>query len=195
MSSYNNCTELNCSIHFHLTCRVCGCELTLYDHGNYGGRSLLIKQQNANFGNDYYHDTAESARVQGQCRWLLYQNSNFAGQAHLIEAQDYPSSIGWEGNGNRISSARALPPPGTVAIVLFQHSRFTGRMLVLYASDSNLSLVDFNDQLSSFIITGGRWTFCEHTGYRGTSSTYGPGEYTGPPSGIGNDRVSSVKRN
>jgi hypothetical protein len=168
----------------------------LYDHGNYGGRSLLIKQQNADFGNDYYHDRAESAQVQGQCRWLLYQNSDFNGQAHLILAQNYPSSIRWGGNGNRISSARALPPPGTEAIALFQHGQFRGRMLVLYASDPDLrSMTDFNDQLSSFIITGGRWTFYDHTDYSGRSSTHGPGEYTGPPSGIGHDRVSSVLKN
>ena len=148
--------------------------------------------RNANFGNDYYHDRAESARVRGRCQWLLYEHPNFAGQAHLIEAQDYPSSVGWGGNGNRISSARALPPPGTQAIVLFQHGHFKGRMLVLNASDPNLPLVDFNDQLSSFIITGGSWTLYEHADYTGTSITYGPGEYTGPPSGIGHDKVSSI---
>ena len=168
----------------------------MYDHGNYGGRSLLIKQQNADFGNDYYHDRAESAQVQGQCRWLLYQHSDFHGQAHLIVSQNYPSSIGWGGNGNRISSARALPPPGTDAIALFQHSHFTGRMLVLYASDPDLrSMTDFNDQLSSFIITGGHWTFYEHTDYHGRSSTFGPGDYTGAPSGLGHDQVSSVYKN
>ena len=177
-----------------LNCRDCGCALTLYDRGNYQGRSLLIKQQIANFGHDYYHDRAESARVIGNCKWLLYQHSNFAGEAHLISAQDYSTSVGWGGNGNRFSSARALPPAGKDAIVLFQHGHFKGRMLVLYASDPNLPLIEFNDQLSSFIITGGRWTFYEHTDYSGRSSTYGPGEYTGPPSDIGHDRVSAVQK-
>ena len=69
-------------------------------------------------------------------------------------------------------------------------------MLVLYASDPNLPLVDFNDQLSSFIITGGSWTFYEHPNYRGRRSSYsGEGDYTSPPSGIGHDRVSSIRKN
>ena len=169
--------------------------MTLYDHGNYDGRQLLIKQQNADFGNDYYHDRAESAQVEGYCRWLLYEHALFVGHAHLISAHDYPSSVGWGGSGNRISSARALPPPGTEAVALFQHGHFTGRMLVLYASDPNLPLIDFNDQVSSFIITGGSWTFYEHTDYGGSYCTFEVGDYTGPPHCIGHDVVSSVRKN
>ncbi len=168
----------------------------MYDHGNYGGRSLLIKQQNADFGNDYYHDRAESAQVKGPCRWLLYEHSNFIGQAHLIYPKYYSTSVGWGGYGNRISSARALPPPGTDAIALFQHGGFQGRMLVLYGSDPDLrSMSELNDQLSSFIITGGRWTLYEDTHYHGRRATFGPGDYKDvPPSKLGNDRVSSVHK-
>jgi hypothetical protein len=165
----------------------------VYDHSNYKGRSLLIKQQNADFRNDYFNDRVESAKVKGTCKWLLYQHINFDGQAVLIDARNYPSYINWEGSGNRVSSARALPPDGTEAIVLFQHSNFRGRMLVLDKSHPNLPAIDFNDQLSSFIITGGRWKLYQHTMYRGTSAMYGPGEYKSRPS-IGNDQLSSVKK-
>jgi hypothetical protein len=66
-------------------------------------------------------------------------------------------------------------------------------MLVLYASNSHLPAIDFNDQLSSFIITGGTWRLYQHSWYGGNGATYGPGEYTGRPS-IGNDQLSSVKK-
>ena len=82
---------------------------------------------------------------------------------------------------------------GTHAIVLFQHSRFRGRMLTLYGSNSNLPKLNFNDQLSSFIVTGGRWTLYEHTDYRGSKVTYGPGQYSSLPVGVKNDHISSIK--
>lgn len=169
--------------------------MTVYDHTNYGGRSLLIKQQNANFGNDYFHDRVESATVRGNCRWLLYEHGNFGGQTYILSAIDYASYHSWGGTGNRFSSARALPPPGTVAIALFQHPNYNGRMVVLYRSNHNLSSVDFGDTLSSFIVIGGSWTIFYHPNYYGTSGTYGPGEYPHPPSGIGHDQISSVRKN
>ena len=165
----------------------------MYDHGNYQGRSLLIKQQNADFRNDYFNDRVESARVEGNCRWLLYEHIDFEGQAALINAHNYNSYISWGGSGNRISSARALPPAGTEAIVLFQHVNFRGRMLVLYNSHYNLPAIDFNDQLSSFIVTGGSWRLYQHSQYSGSRATYGPGDYASQPA-IGNDQLSSVRK-
>ena len=90
----------------------CGCSLLAYDHANYGGRSLLIKQQNANFGNDYFNDRLESAIIQGNCQWLLYRDHLFLGNSHLLSPGYYPSAVSWGGVGNHITSARALPPRG-----------------------------------------------------------------------------------
>ena len=132
--------------------------------------------------------------MEGSCRWLFYEHTQFAGRTSLIYTHNYQSYIGWGGSGNHISSARALPPAGTEAIVLFQHTNFQGRMLVLYGSHSNLPAIDFNDHLSSFIITGGRWTLYQHTVYHGSSATYGTGDYATLPSGIGNDQLSSVRK-
>ena len=127
--------------------------------------------------------------MEGPCRWLLYEHSNFNGQEYLIDAKDYPSLI-----SKSISSARALPPPGTQAIALFQHGAYQGRMLVLYGSDPDLrAMTEFNDVLSSFIVIGGHWTLYEDTGYHGRSATFGPGDYRDvPPPLLGNDRLSSV---
>ena len=67
---------------------------------------------------------------------------------------------------------------------------------MLEGSNPNLPAIDFNDQLSSFIITGGRWTLYEHTSYQGKSVTLGPGQYTSASAlgGAGdNDQISSIK--
>ena len=171
--------------------------MRLYDHDNYGGRSLLLKQQNANFNNDYFSDRSESAKVYGNCKWLLYEHHDFnpqsVGQTRILSPGNYPSSLSWGGNGNRISSARVLPPQGTDAIVLFQHSNFQGRMLVLYGSSNHLTSLDFNDAVSSFIITGGHWTLYEHDNYQGRHATYRPGHYSTSPS-VGNDQITSVRK-
>ena len=181
--------------------RVCGCNLRAYDKTFYRGRMLLLKQQNANFLNDYYNDRVESVKVLGRCQWILYQHINFLGTSYILKPGRYPYPKRWGGVRNQISSARALPPKGKVAIVLFQHSYYRGRMLTLYTSNRNFLKLNFNDKMSSFIITGGRWTLYKHINYRGVRMTRGPGKYPTRKSWSrfwistpGNDQVSSVKR-
>lgn len=183
-------------VFFFATCRASGCDLRAYDKRNYRGRSLLMRQQNANFLNDYFNDRIESVKVHGKCQWLLYKHINFKGRCYILNPGSYSNPRTWGGRGNHISSARALPPQGTKAIVLFQHTNYRGRMLVLHGSNSNLPAIDFNDQLSSFIITGGRWTLYEHVGYKGRRVKLGPGMYTSATvlgRAGGNDKISSIK--
>ena len=178
------------------TCRSRGCYLRAYDRSYYRGRSLLLRQQNANFQNDYFNNRIESMRVYGQCQWLLYQSINFKGQSYIVSPGSYSSPSRWGGSGNRISSARALPAKGTKAIVLFQYPYYRGRMLVLYGSNSNLLAINFDNQLSSLIITGGHWALYEHSSYRGKSVILGPGKYTSASAlggAGGNDKISSIK--
>ena len=84
---------------------------------------------------------------------------------------EYISAPKWRGLTDRISSARALPPQGSAAIVLFEHYNYQGRMLVLNASNSYLGSNDFDDRISSFIVTGGMWKIYEHPYFKGRSAT------------------------
>ena len=93
-------------------CRGCGCELTAYDESNFGGRSLLVKQQNANFVNDYFNDRIESLIIKGGCDWLLYEHRDFGGRSYLLDPGSYQTAAKWGGRNNHISSARALPLKG-----------------------------------------------------------------------------------
>ena len=163
-----------------------------------------MRQQNADVRNDYFNDRIESMKVYGNCQWLLYQNINFEGQSYILNPGNYPSPKNWGGIANHISSARALPRKGKQAIVLFQHSNYRGRMLVLEGTTNNLPAIDFNDQLSSFIITGGSWTIFEHINCKGKHATVGPGQYSSAPSLLdntcrnkitANDKISSVRKN
>lgn len=134
-------------------------------------------EQNAIFGNDNFNDRTESIKISGPCQWLLYEHENFQGRSYIVNPGNYPSSNNWGGPGSSISSARALPAPGTKAIALFDDDEFRGRMALSYSTRSSLPGIDFNDRTSSFIITGGSWTLYSGTAFRGGSVTYGPGQY------------------
>lgn len=169
----------------------------VYDNNSYMGRSLLIRQQNARLINDDFNDRVESIKVSGSCPWIIYNSDNFLATSYILNPGNYPSPSSWGGFGNRISSARALPPPYTTAIALFQYDNYWGRMLVLYDSSKNLIPLDFNDKVNSFIINGGHWTLYADVDYTGRSVTYGPGQYTlsALRNAGGGNRISSVKKN
>ena len=117
--------------------------------------------------------------------WQLFQGNVF------IKTPGYYTSLATFDNS--VSSARALPPQETNAILLFEHGYYAGRMVVLYSSHQELPLLDFNDKISSVIVTGGTWTVYEHTVYHGHSKTIGQGYY--PQSPLGKDTISSVINN
>ena len=60
---------------------------------------------------------------------------------------------------NSLSAVRCLPEEGTQAIALFEDGHYVGQMQVIYSSNSNLALTNFDNRVSSFIITGGTWEF------------------------------------
>ncbi len=84
-------------------------------------------------------------------------------------------------------------------IVLFDHANFHGAHKHLYSSESNLAASDdnyFNDKISSFVVTSGRWQFFRDSNFSGpASNVYGPGNYNWVEAvNIPNDSVSSVRR-
>ena len=181
------------------TCRGCDCRLIVYVNANFYGRSLLILQQNADFRNDMFNNRVESARISGSCSWILYQDKNFnpvtfaTGRTYIVHPGRYNSAISWGGPGNHISSARALPPDGTRAIALFQHSNFEGRMTVLYGSANHFPALDFDDQVGSVIVTRGTWKLYERSNYQGNYTQFSTGQYPNLHTArIGNDELSSV---
>ena len=58
---------------------------------------------------------------------------------------------------NTLSAVRCLPAEGTPAIALFIHYYYFGRTQVLYSSSPNLELTNFDNTVSSLVITGGVW--------------------------------------
>ena len=172
----------------------------MYDDTNFGGRSLLILQQNARFTNNWFDDRVESAVITGSCSWILYHDKNFnrrspvTGRSYILQPGRYNTPISWGGLRNHISSARALPLNGTTAIALFQHTDFEGRMTVLYESVNRFRALDFNDAVGSVIVSGGTWKLYEHSNYRGEYTLLSAGHYPNLHTfRVGNDELSSIR--
>ena len=130
--------------------------------------------------------------VHGKCRWLFYEHPNFVGSTHVINSPYHASALNWGGSGDRLSSARVLPPAGVKAIVLFEHHHYNGRMLTLYGSHNDLRYLLFNDRVSSIIVIGGTWKIYKHTEYEEPSQTLSFSEY---PNGFNleDNTLSSVQ--
>ena len=94
---------------------------------------------------------------------------------------------------NILTAVYCLPAEGTPAIVLFEHDNYRGQMRVLTSSNPNLG--SFNDKVSSFIVTGGRWQLYTHENYQGSNVIRGQGLYPTPSSlsPVANDALTAVR--
>ena len=174
----------------------CECWATVFDGKYCKGRSLKIYHQNANLSNDYFDNRIESLSLSGPCHWLFYKEPHFKGNpVHLLKPGVYFRPDKWEGTGNEISSIRAIPPEGRVAICVFSEVGFKGRMMVLEDSNPDLPDVDFDKQISSVIVTGGNWILYAEIQYVGARVSVGKGRYSNVDDlDIGMNTISSVKK-
>ena len=181
----------------HAASFVLSSMLILYDFGDLTGPQL-VQTTDATLVGDGWNDRVSSIQVNGGCQWILYE--------HAWTFGDGISSVIGPGprtylNGtfgipdNSLSSIRCLPASGTQAIMLFVHHKYFGDILVVNSSYANLARANFDNTVSSFIITGGTWQLYSDFNYQGRSITHGVGVYPavsflGP---ISNDDLSSVK--
>ena len=106
-----------------------------------------------------WNNRASSAVVTGGCQWILYSAAGFGGSTSVIGPGSYLFSyIPTFGLPNNVLSAvRCLPAEGIPAIVLFDSDLYTWDMQVINSSNPNLALTNFDNRVSSFVITGGVW--------------------------------------
>ena len=77
---------------------------------------------------------------------------------------------------------------------LFQDDGFAGRSVAVDRNVRDLSRVGFNDEASSAVVRGGRWTLCSEARFRGRCVTLRPGRYASLREMGLNDVVSSVRQ-
>lgn len=83
-------------------------------------------------------------------------------------------------------------PNATAPAVLFEHSNFQGRYLVLDGPVASLQNVGFNDRASSLQIRSGRWEVCSERGFNGTCRIFDASVSNFKNSNF-NDVVSSIR--
>ena len=177
--------------------------LTLYDLRIGSSSSLELTTNDSSLADNGWNNRASSAIVSGGCQWILYDEADYAENASspvsppLIGPGSYPwnyrTTFGLP--DNVLSAVRCLPAEGTPTIALFLHHHYYGEMQVFNSSNPNLALTNFDDRVSSFIITGGTWEFFSGANYTGSMVTHGQGLYPTPfflrP--IVNDALTSVR--
>ena len=163
---------------------------------------MLITDDSNLANNGIWNDEASSIRVTGPCQWILYVVADYSdsGQSSVVGPGTTDYEFGYGINGFRlpndaVSSVRCLPANGTRNMVLFQHDRYRGRMIVLSSSNPDLGGVSFDNDVTSLVITGGTWQLHSSSNYQGFDVTLGRGNYPtatslGP---IGNDDLTSVR--
>ena len=78
---------------------------------------------------------------------------------------------------NVLSVVCCLPAEGMPALVLFENHWYFGRMQVINSSSPDLELPNFDNVVSSFVITGGVWELYSGVNYTGSMVTLGQGCY------------------
>ena len=168
-------------------------KLTLYDDSS---QSLVKTTSDSDLTDDGWNDRASSVGVSGACQWILYEHGSYDGNSAVIGpgGRYTPSTCpSFLLSNNILSSVYCLPAEGTPAIVLFEHGCYRGPIQVHMSSSRYLG--NFNDIVTSFIITGGTWQLYTDADYHGSSAERGPGHYPFPNSqtSFANDALSSVK--
>ena len=175
--------------------------LTLYD-GDIGSSPLELTTTDSSLVNDDWNDRASSAVVSGSCQWILYdtdfeENSTISS---VVGPGNYPFNFSSNETtfglpDNVLSAVRCLPPEGMPAIVLFEHDQYFGQMQVINSSNSNLARINFDNMVSSLVITGGVWELYSEANYTGSNVTRGQGLYPDVDNltPIENDDLTSVR--
>lgn len=181
--------------------------ITLYEHGNYGGRAVSLNGAVSSLESIGMNDTVSSLIVRGGT-WELCVHANYQPPCRQFGPGDH-GSVGEQFN-DQFSSARPVksvagnpgapsypsaPPAQSTAnadVVIFAGQNFTGGSRTLSGRMDSFDTIGFNDVVSSIIVNRGTWQFCTDANFRGNCQTLGPGRY---PSLSGNltNQISSAR--
>jgi len=147
-----------------------GATITLYEHVNYQGRSVVIDTDAPSLRYVNFNDITSSIRINGG-QWEVCLDSEFRGTCHVVD-NDLPNMSQWAFN-DRISSVRPVHREnrrGRVrdqGITLWSGPNFTGRSVTLIDAEDNLRLQSFNDTAQSVEVHSGIWTVCRDSNFEG----------------------------
>lgn len=186
--------------------------ITLYEHDDFRGQSLVIDRPMADLQRQGFNDRASSAEVLGE-PWEVCEHARFDGRCVVLRPGRYASLRALNLN-DRVSSVRQVgrdvhstedpryprppvtppaPLPVAAHVTFYEHDGFQGQSFTTDRQIGNFARVGFNDRASSVVVVGERWEACEEAFFGGRCIILRPGSY-GSLRAMGlNDRLSSVR--
>ncbi len=159
-------------------------EITLFEYGGFGGRSLTLRGYTPNLEQIGFNDKAASIVVRSGT-WQLCTDANFGGTCVTLSRGEYRNLDGRI--DGQLSSAREVGSYSNEtgnygnyrrgSVEIFDNTDFQGTSILLDRDSGNFSNNGFNDRARSIIVHDGTWTLCSDRGYGGNCRTYTRGRY------------------
>lgn len=171
--------------------------ITFYQYPNFQGNSFsahdYVVRMSAVDANFSWQDRISSCVITDDA-WIVYKDSEYRGGSAYLPPGRYPDGDAMRIGGDVMSSARRVPHYADPDpwILLFRDANYNGTVRVV--GEDLPSMNDWNDSVTSIIVTRGTWLLFADANYKGTQWILGPGQYSNSnAAGIRNDTVSSLR--
>ncbi|HEY1042975.1 MAG TPA: beta/gamma crystallin-related protein [Telluria sp.] len=175
-------------------------EITLYEHDNFNGRELTLREATPDLVRYDFNDRTSSIIVHSGA-WEVCVDSAFRGGCRVYERGQYRRV---DGMNDLISSVRQVGRDGNRGrragrddrdsmLQVFTSANLRGRSESIRRDLSDFTHIGFNDRTYGIRVEGGTWELCSDAGFRGVCRIYGPGVHQDLGRGLAG-RVSSARR-
>ena len=168
----------------------------LFSEPGLRGESIAVSGVNGSLDRQGFNDVAASMVVEGG-RWIFCTEPYFRGDCRVIGPGRY-ANLRDVGLSRSISSVRpaaasdvAPPVKANADIELFRGANFDGGSVAANRDVPRLG-PEYNDRISSAVVSNGRWELCTEADYGGRCVVVGPGRYA-DLGGLDN-QISSLRR-
>ncbi|XP_062845384.1 crystallin beta gamma X [Trichomycterus rosablanca] len=145
-------------------------KVTLFEQRNFAGRRLDLSSDCQRLSDKNFPERCNSVQVESGA-WVGYEYEHFRGRQYLwdmFDHGDYNCTDKWCGQGDRISSVRAIKqdtnPP---RVQLFERPGFSGRKNEFQDDIPNLMTRYNLNRAFSIRVLGGAWVVYQEPNYKG----------------------------
>ena len=203
VGDYNNLKELTWLNDKATSIKVAsGYKIIAFEHYDFKGKSLEIKEDQANLKTLDWNDKISSMKVEMSniklnvedgfiCR--VYGDSYFSGEYKDFDLVRVNNLNDWN---DEISSIKISK---NYQITIYEHSDFKGKKTTITSNNANLRTLKWNDKISSLVVENyysesNVTTIFEDSHFSGAHTTLGIGEYNNLKKQTWfNDNISSIK--
>ena len=175
-------------------------EITLYEHDNFNGRELTLREAAPDLVRYDFNDRTSSIIVHSGA-WEVCVDGGFRGGCQVFQRGQYSRM---NGLNDHISSVRQVGRERggragrggrdrDAMLQVFTSPNLRGRSESIQRDLRDFSHIGFNDRTQGIRVDGGSWELCSDADFRGVCRVYGPGVHQDLGRGLAG-RVSSARR-